>query len=259
LSLGAREEWKNTPKAMRDEIAKRERDFSVGMQKNAEGAKRAAGMDHQLQPYQQYFAMNGGAGQSIKTALETASTLQMGTPQQRAQTVANLIQQFGVDIDALDSMLVGEAPSQESQQQYSVQQAVQQAVAPYQQQMTQMAQRQEYEQQQIRQNAVDEVGSFSNDRKNEFYHDVKMDMADLMDMAQARGINLTMQDSYDRACRMNPEISRIMASRVGNASVQNKRRAASSVVGSPGGVTDSAGGGSLHSAIADAWDNSGRQ
>jgi len=179
LSPTAREEWKNTPEAVKKEIAKREADFEAGIVKYSQDAQRARGMDQVLQPYQQLFAMNGGAPNVLPGLLQTASVLQMGTPQQRAGRIADLIKQFGVDIRMLDEVLVGQAPKDDP-----VQRAVNEAVAPYQQHMEQLqrqqAQQQQYEQQQVGQ----EISQFAADPRNEFYNDVPP--GDLQDHRRAR-------------------------------------------------------------------------
>jgi cytochrome c556 len=258
LSAAAREAWKDTPPAMRAEIAKREADFARGIQKYAESAKRVQSMDRMLAPYSQYFAINGGAPKAIGEALQTAALLQQGSPVQKAQAAAQLIKQFGVDISTLDSLLVGEAPPEAAQVQSQVQQAVQQAVAPYQQQMASMQQAQQATMQRAQQEVYSEVDAFGADPAHEFYHDVKLDMADIMDLAAQRGLQLSLKDAYDRACTMNPEIQRIVQNRRSQQSLQSKRRAASSVGGAPAGDAAGAPPASLRGAIADAWENAGR-
>ena len=258
LSAAAREEWANTPEPVRKEIAKRERDFAVGIQKYAENAKRAEAMDRTLAPYQQLFAMNGGAAQFMPGLMQTASVLQMGAPAQKAQMVADLIKQFGVDIGTLDSLLVGEAPPPEVQQQSAVQQAVQQAVAPYQQHMNQIRQQQQYAMQQEQQQVASEVQQFAQTPENEFYHDVKMEMADILDLAANRGREMSMQEAYDQACQLNPQIRQILQGRQSQQSVQQKRKAGSSIHGTLGGDGSSSAPDSMRNAIEMAWEGAGR-
>jgi hypothetical protein len=212
-------------------------------------------MDRSLAPFQQYFQMNGGAGQTIQGLLQTGASLQMGSPIQKAQMVANIIKQYSVDIKSLDNMLVGEAPSPEVQQQNHVQQAVQQAVAPYQQHMQQIQQQQQYQQQQVQGQVSQEVTNFG--ANNEFYNDVRGDMADLLDMAANRGREMNMDEAYKLACANHPQISSIMSGRTSQDSVNQKRRAASSISGSPSGAGGAAAG-SMNAALNSAWDNAGR-
>jgi hypothetical protein len=254
----AREAWKDTPPAMQKAIAKREKEFNVGIQKYAEGAKRAEGMDKALQPFQQYLSMNGGSNH-IGTLLQTGASLQMGSPIQKAQTIAKMIKDFGIDVHTLDSMLVGEGAPPQVQQQSDVQQAVTTAMAPYQQFMGSMQQQQQQQQQQAQQGIVSDVQAFATDPKNEFYNDVSPMMATIMDVAAANNENLTLPQAYDRACKMDQSISTIIASRQSATDVAAKRKAASSITGTPGGP---GGGAPEHddprAAIAAAWENYGR-
>jgi hypothetical protein len=257
-SATARETWKDIPQPARDYIQKREQQMEQGMRKNAEQAQRASQMDQVLAPHQQYFAMNGGPGQSIKTLLEAGSGLQMGSPIQKAQIVSNLIKQFGIDISTLDNMLVGQAPAPEQQQQNDIQQAVQQAVAPYQQHMQQIQQQQQFSQQQAQQGVNTDVEAFSTDPKNEFYRDVRADMADILDMAANRGRNMGMDEAYETACRLNPEISKIINARAQQESLADKRAAAASISGTPGGPGGRTPPNGMRDTIMEAWNTTGR-
>jgi hypothetical protein len=260
VSWGAatREHWKALPPQVKAEIQKRERDFSVGIQQYAENSKRANMMDQALAPYQQYFAMDGGnPGQSVNRLLQTASMLQMGSAPQKAQIVAQLIAQFGVDINTLDHMLAGKGTPPEMKQQEEVQRAIQQAVAPYQQTLQQLEQQQRAHQHYVQQAASSSLDQFMADPKNEFYRDVQGDMADILDMSANRGMKMSLKDAYDRACKLNPEIERIIATRQGQRSLQAKRQKATSITGSPAG-DGLAPADSMRSALEQAWDNVGR-
>jgi len=258
LSATAREAWRDTPQAMRDEITKREADFQRGIQKYAENANRAEAMDNVLAPYQQLFAMNGGAQETLPGLLQTASVLQMGSQPQKAQMLANLIQQFGVDIPTLDGVLSGQGVPQEMQQQDAVQQAVQQAIAPYQQQLQQQRVQQEQAVQYQQQEIQSDIQRFASDPKNEFYNDVRSSMADIMDLAANQGREMTLGQAYQTACQLNPEIAKIQAARQSARAAQQARRAGSSISGTPGGQGDVMAPDSMRGAIEDAWDNAGR-
>jgi hypothetical protein len=256
LSLESREAWKDVPDAVKADIVKREADYERGIVQYAGQAKRADAMDRSLEPYQQLFNMNGGAGETLQGLLKSGSTLQMGTPIQKAQTVAGIIKQFGIDIKTLDSMLVGEAPPPEQQAQNQVQQMINQQVAPMQQQLQGYQQR-EYEQHQQAQGQVaHEVSNFG--AQNEFYNDVRGDMADLLDMAANRGREMSMDEAYGLACANHPQINQIMGGRHSQQSVDKKRRAASSISGTRSGGGSGQASGSIAAALNDAWDATGR-
>ena len=255
LSLEAREAWKDTPESVRKEIAKREADYEKGIVQYAQQAKRAEGMDRALQPYQQLFQMNGGASQMLPNLLQTASLLQMGTPQQKAETAANIIKQFGIDIKALDSALVGQAPPQEVQQQSQLDQMLNQKLAPLQQQLQQYQQREHQQVQQFQAQIGQNLQEFA--AQNEFYNDVALDMADLMEMAAKRNRDMSLDEAYNIACAQHPTIGKIMADRKASQDVGKRRRAASSIHGTQGGDMQTPAG-SIAAALNDAWDNAGR-
>jgi hypothetical protein len=258
LSPAAREEWKNAPESVRKEF-KRMDDRMEGLaQKFGKNAQRAEQMDQAIAPFAQYMQMNGGPGQSIKGLLETGSMLQMGSPHQKAQVVAQIISQFGVDIQSLDNMLVGKGPSQEAEQNSQFQSMVNNAVAPMQQQLAGYQQRDQQNYQQQQQQIGSEIQTFANDPKNEFYSDVSLRMAEELEMASNAGRQLGLPDAYDLAVRANPEIFKIVQARQAAQSLGNKRKAATSIHGTQTGVADKTGAASLRNTIEDAWDNAGR-
>jgi hypothetical protein len=258
LPPAAREAWGETPKAMREAIATREKQYEEGIMKYAQGAKTAQAMQQTFQPFQQYTSMNGGPKQAITGLLQTGSMLQMGSPQQKAEIVANIIGQFGVDISTLDNMLVGNAPSQEVQQNSQMEQMLNQRLQPLQQQLGVYQQRD----QQYANNQQAEIGSeiqqFANDPANEFYGDVANRMASELDMAAQNGEKLDLKGAYDLAVRSNPEIFKLVQSRENAKNLGSKRAAATSIHGTPQGGGGGKANPSVRSAIEDAWDNAGQ-
>jgi hypothetical protein len=258
LSPAAREAWKKAPDALKKDIAKRERDYEAGIVKYADNAKRAQAMDNTLAPFQQYMQMNGGPAKSIQTLLQTGASLQMGSPQQKAQMVANLIKQYGVDIRTLDNMIVGVAAPQDVQENTAVDQRIQQAIAPYQQMMNEFQHNKQQQQQQTQHKVATDVQQFSKDPKNEFYNDVQGMMADIMDVEAKSNRFPGMQETYDKACMLHPEISKIVQARQAAESMGKKRQAATSIHGTPSGGGDAGAPGSLRETLANAWDDVGR-
>lgn len=250
LSPAAREAWRDTPEAVRAELAKRERDFENGIQKYAENARRAEQMDRTLAPYQNLFAMNGGAQNTLPGLLQTATALQTGSEQVRAQTVANIIQQFGVSIDALADVLEGKnVPQRQRQPQINIQEEIQKALAP----MFQQQQRDGMAKVQA------EIDAFASDPLNEFYNDVKGDMANLMDVASQQGQELSMQQAYEQACWARPDIRQIMMARQSHNEVGQRRKASVSVSGSPSGQESLPQPETISDYISQAWDQVGNR
>ena len=248
----AREKWKDIPKEAQDYIQTREAQMQQGMQKNAQQAQRAQQMDKILSPFSQYLSMGGQPSQTIKQLLQTGASLQMGTPVQRAQMITNLIKQFDVDISTLDNMLVGSAPPPEVAQQQDIQQQINAAFQAREQQQQQYAYQQEQAQ------AGQTVQQFAADPKNEFYNDVSGQMIMLLDGAASNRQHLSLDDAYSMACRAHPEINKIIQSRQQVASLSDKRRAATSIAGSPGGPGGTNAPSTMYDALSDAWDRVGR-
>ena len=255
LSPAAREAWNQTPEPVKQDIAKREADYANGIQKYAENAKRAQQMDATLAPYSQLFAMNGGPQNTLPGLLQTAALLQMGSSAQQAQTIANLVRQFGVSVKDLDNALVGQGPTPETQQNSQFEQMLEQRLAPIQQTLGQFQQHQQQQFNAEQQEISSEVDRFAADPENEFYNDVKLDMADLMDMAANRGRNMSMKDAYDRACQMHPHISQILLSLASSAASANKLQAASVLSGDPSGERATAAPTGMNAQLNAAWDS----
>ena len=255
FTAAAREEWKNTPPAIRKEIAKREADFNKGIEKYRTQARKGDVIDQTITPYRQMFAQMGVQPPVlIGQLLQTAAILQGGNTAAKADLVANLTKQFGVDIGELDRALAGEGPSPQTQQRSQFQEEL----APLQQELQQLRQFYNQNQQQAQQGIQQELTAFANNPANEFYRDVRMDMADIMESMAKRGQNIDLAQAYDRACYMNPEIRQVLEQRKVTQSLGSKRRASSSVRGTQGGSGGGVGGGSLRDTISAAFDQGNR-
>ena len=104
-----------------------------------------------------------------------------------------------------------------------------------------------------------DVAQFSEDA--EFINEVREDMADLLDIAAARGRNPTLQEVYDRACAGNPEVSKLLKQReadavlLSSADAADKKKKASSSISGKGGGPKGGGAMSLRESIEDAFDD----
>jgi len=99
--------------------------------------------------------------------------------------------------------------------------------------------------------------------QEEFFEDVREDMADLLEVASRRGIALTAKDAYTRAVAMNPEVSKVMeqrrAAKTQNGSIQRAMAASSSVKAQPTAGPPAQSGGSLKDDLEAAWDKLNNQ
>ena len=260
-----REAWSSIPRHLQDKVMQREKDMASMMQ-NTSAARRTHDQFNSLT--QQYGSvlsgvMGGSPMEAVSTLFSTISNLRMGSQDEKAQIISNMINTFGVDINALDSAIVGQAPSPEQSQSQEVQRLVQQQMAPFQEMLGQQNAYKQQQQRQQAQQANSEVQTFA--QKAEFLGDVRHQMADLIDMGSARGENITMERAYSLACMSDPRIQSVLQERQKKAQLQGnnntmagKRAAASSLGGQRIGGGGGNGAQSMRDMISSAWDTQGQ-
>lgn len=254
LSPAMRDHWKTLDSQTQAEF-KRYEDRIAGMaQKYANDARRAQAMDKVMQPYSQLMAMNGGPQNILPGLLQTGAALQTGNEVERARTVAGLINQFKINPAQVADFLKGTTPNPSPED--HVAQLVNKQLQPMQKQLQQYQMREQQMRQQGQQQIKSELENFA--QANEFYADVRESMADVMDIAVRNGREMTLQQAYDAACWQNPEIRKILTARQSQGQVQQRKRAASSIHGTPSGEGSSSPPADLRSALEQAWQTSNR-
>ena len=225
-----REHWNQLPDTVRSEIARRESEHARFIQESSEARKNYDAMMKTIAPYEAFIrAENSNPVQAIDNLMSTAARLRTGTAPELAQLVAGIVNQYGTGrfgngfIEMLDSALAGQAPRVDPQQ-AAMEQALNQRLAPMQQMLTQFQQAQQSQQQQIAQAAASEVETFLG--QAEFGNDVREDMADLLEAAQRKGQNLTLQDAYKKACLLNDNVRAVISQRVKAKGAQQTTQAA---------------------------------
>lgn len=225
-----REHWGSLPEPVRAEIQRRETEVARTLQETAEARKTAEAVMKTIEPYQAFIkAENSNPLQAIDNLMGTAARLRTGTAPELAQLVAGIVNQFGTGrfgngfIEMLDSALAGQTPRQDPQQ-VAIEQVLNQRLAPMQNMLTQFQQAQLAQQQQATQAAQNEVVTFL--ERAEFGEDVREDMADIIEAAQRRGQNITLQDAYKKACLMNDNVRSVISQRVKARGAQQTTSAA---------------------------------
>ena len=258
-----REDFAKLPESVQAQINKRETEMSTFLNEGAESRKFGERMNQTLQPFQSLLAAHGQNDpiQAVQGLMQTAATLQMGTPQQKAEKLAQMVEHYGIDIQALDNALSGNP--QVNTEQSNLEKMLEQKLAPMNNFMNSVQQNQHSSQQQTQQTAQTEVNTF--EQKAEFINDVRNDMADLLDMAASRGQEMSLQQAYDKACAINPEISAVISQRSSDDLIKgnrqnntNKRYAASSIKGSQVGINTGNSDDSIMGALNQAWDDQNR-
>lgn len=221
----AREKWQTLPAEVKQEVWKREREASRALTISADARRAQHEFERTIQPYLGFIAAEKSTPlQAVNNMMQTAALYRVGTPQQKAEVTAQIIKQFNVDLRALDSILAGQ-PAQYDPNTI-IDQRIQAAIAPLQQEREQMVQ-----QQQLRLDLeVDnELNNFIADPKHEFYEDVRDTMADLMEVASRRGIQMGLTEAYERATLLHEPVRRVIEARkqaeAAKASTQRARQA----------------------------------
>lgn len=263
FSPEAREEWGATPEKVKQQIIKREQEIATAMQGTADARRTADTVNKFVGSYQQVLAAEGAGNpmEALEGIVSTVSVLRMGSPQQKAQAMASLVGHYGVDLNTLDSAIAstitGEqtaAPEQGGNP--DIERMIEERMAPVNQLMNGVTQFQQQQHQKTQQATQQNIQQFAADPANEFFADVKQDMADMFDLATKRGQKISLQDAYDKAVAINPQISGVLNKRQTAQSLTQKRNASSSVssVNTRAPVRETSGQ-DLRSDIMDAWES----
>ncbi len=255
---GAKEVWKDVPAAAQAEIKRLDSDVGRMRNESAEYRKSAESYTAAVQPFLPNIQAEGVSPQAaIANLLQTAASLQMGSALVKAQTITRLIGAYGVDVQTLSDVLTDTyKPTEEDR----VNAAVDARMRPYNEQQALQTQQQTYDEQKNRETVHAETDAWS--ESAEFVKDVGVDMADLLDMASNRGQPLTLDEAYEKACQMNPDVRKILNQREAAArakengkATRKRKRAGSSVVGTSSGKPGAMQDTSLRGALEAAWDD----
>ena len=262
FSPEAREEWGATPEKVKQQIIKREQEVAKAMQGTAEARRTADAVNGFVGNYQQVLAAEGAgnAMEALQGIVETVSVLRMGSPQQKAQAMASLVGHYGVDLNTLDSAIAStitgeEMAAPEQGGNADIERMIEERMAPVNQLMNGVTQFQQQQQQRSQQATQQNIQQFAADPANEFFEDVKQDMADMFDLATKRGMKIDLKTAYDKAVALHPEISGVVSKRLAAQTITQKRNASSGIssVNTREPVKQTSGQ-DLRSDIMDAWE-----
>ena len=253
----SREGWAQLPAETRAQILKRENEVNKVLKDTAVARQAVDQLNQTLAPYREGLIAAGARTpfEAIDVLLRTEATLRAGSATGKAQMIANLINQYGVDIGVLDDLLVGNKPKQSNE----FEQLLDQRLAPFNQFLQQQQWHAQNEMYQQEYRATESVGEFA--KTAEFFNDVRHDMADFLDLASKNNRIMSLQEAYERACAIHPEISKVMQQRAEQQRIMGtqqqiaqKKAAAVSVTGRRVGDGNAKGSMSRRDLIADAWD-----
>lgn len=264
----AKEHWAKLPAEVQQEVARRETEVARTLQESAGARNALAHVQGVIGPFAQNIAASGADAISmIGNLFRADNTLRHGSIADKAALVADIIKTYGVDITVLDSVLAGQPAQGDPNAQLAdrLRQEMQAQLQPVLGYFNQIQGRQRNALAQINTNAATEVDSFGQDAAHEFFDDVRADMADIIDLFTARGQTITLQDAYERAIRINPQVSEIIAKRAESerasaaaAAAQRAKRTAASLSSAPApaGAGPGPAGDDRRAQIEAAWDQS---
>jgi hypothetical protein len=255
--IEVREEWKKLPDSVKKHLHARDQHVNTMLRDGANNRKMGEGLNSIASGYRAIMDAEGVSNplQAVEGLFKSVATLRMGTQAEKAAKIAQFVQTYGVDINALDNALVGNTVNDID----PMEAIINQRMAPVNQLLEQINQNNQYQIQQQQQQTHSNIAQFA--QTAEFLEDVRDDMADLLEGAARRNVKMTLQQAYDKACAINPEISSVMATRKANEkllgnrnSIAAKKLAASSINGISNGHANSNSSGGLRGALLSAFE-----
>jgi hypothetical protein len=255
-----REHWAKLPPDVRAEVTRREREIQQTLSQTAQVRKFANDFAQVVNPYAHLIrTQNSTPLEAVNNLMQTAAGLMQGNVQQKAAIVAEIIGNYGVDIQALDKIL-SSGPATNARQPVE---AVPQWARPVFDFMGNMQKMQNQAQQRLAEEADRDIAAAES---KPFFDDLRDDIADIMEVAANRGRKMSIEQAYTVALNANPEIKKIVDQREratrnpvseAAATLARARKAASTVVGAPS-TAKKAGDGKLtrRQQLSEAWDDS---
>lgn len=266
---GAREHWSKLPVEVQQEVSRREAETAKTVHESARAREALTHVQQVIAPFAQNIAASGVDALTVMSNLFNADNmLRHGSTSEKAGVIANIIKSYGVDLQTLDALLAGQQPASDpaSQMADRLRREMREQLQPVMSFVNSLQGRREAELGRINQNAATDVQSFG--AENEFFEDVRVDMADIIDMYTQRGVSISLQDAYEKAIKINPHVSEIIAKRAeserANAAAQAAQRARRTAVSlssapAPAGAAPGPASDDRRGAIEAAWESGSQQ
>jgi hypothetical protein len=231
----AREEWAKLPPRVQQEVIRREGEVQRALQESSEARQGYQKYREAVSPFEAMIRSEGGEPlAAIQGLLQTAHLLRTAPPQVKAAGIARMVQSFLPGREGLE--LLDAALSGQGQPGYQQPNPAQFRDPRVDEILAERERAHAAEAQQKAEAAAKQVAEIQNE---EFFEDVRQDMADLIEVAQRRGVALSVKDAYNRAVNLHPEIVKVLEQRSAAAarnpagSTARAKAASSSVKASP--------------------------
>lgn len=198
-----REQWSGLPKEIREEILRREEASVRGVRQLQEESSYLKDFANPLVPFIKEASSAGiHPGEYIASVMQAEHILRTGDVESKFATLLDIADKYGVPLrktlESLGEDIAASLPAQK--QQVSLPPEIQRELEESRRFRQQFGQQQETE-------AMAELRQFA--AENEFFEDVHLEMADIMERGGAK----TLKEAYERAIWSNPMTREVLLSR----------------------------------------------
>ena len=258
----AKAAWDKLPVDVKQDVLRREKEMHQYISQNDHHRKFTEGFGQVVRPFMHLIQAQGSTPlQAVRNMMVTAAGLTQGNMDQKARIVAEIIGNYNVDVEVLDKVLAGGGHQMTNRGSAAVDPQIMQALQPVYGFMNEVQQARQQRQARQYQEAEELI---EKNADKPFFDDLSDDMADIMEIAAKRGVVMSLDQAYEKAVALNPEVSKIISSQRAQEQARNnggtrlsqRRRAASTITGAPNG-----GGGergapkNRKEALEAAWDD----
>lgn len=201
----ALQEWAQVPERVKQEILKREDDMMKGMEQYKTAANLGQQYDTVVEPYRALLAAeNVNPVELFQNFAANHYLLSRGTPEQKVQLAANMLQHYQIDLNALLTQF-SRSPTPADPKIQNLERQVQTLTQT-------LTSQQQAAQEKAEAAAMADIEQFAADPAHPFFNEL---IGDIMKLMEA-GVATTLSDAYDKAVYANPvtrqkEIDRLTA------------------------------------------------
>ena len=232
LRMELQPHWEKAPHELLSAVNQREADYEKGIAQYKTRDAEAKSITDLFEPYQWMLRNEGATPQTaIAPLLQTAAILRTGSPAQKAQSVAQVMQQFGIPLEHIQQLFNGETPQQDNQYTQLAQQV---------QQLTQHISNSQHQQNQQNNARVhSEIAKFASNPAFTHFETLQPKMITLLENPGILGDISNLSDgeklkvAYDVALRLDDTIPQFAQQQNVVQQVQKAKAAAIQVRGAP--------------------------
>jgi hypothetical protein len=205
--------WNTIEPDVRQEILRRERETTQVLHETANVRQFANKFQEIITPFRERFEeLDAHPMVAIHELLKADRILSTAPPAERARYMAELISDYEIDIEQLDLALSGKGSAAPSDAR--LEQLLAQKIAPLQQFVSQQQAREQQVQQLQQQQIAETVETMAaNTEKFPYFDQVRDSMADIIELLDKRGQQISIEAAYNKAVALDPTISEELAAK----------------------------------------------